>query len=137
MFMNMDMMKKMMGGKGPEGTMGGEEKGGEKEESPSPMPLMMVMCAEMLSPMERTAAMAVFAPPEFQGMFREWREALEVRALSSLAKDGASEIGTLAAYLGITRESAATLPPSWSSRGSSECLSSFPREPDPLLTGEP
>ena len=86
--------------------MGGEEKGGEEDQSASPMPRMMAMCAEMLSSMERTAAMAVFATPELQEMFRKWREGLEGEALSYLAKDGATEIETLAARLGTTRESA-------------------------------
>ena len=86
--------------------MGGEEKGGEEYQSASPMPRMMAMCAEMLSSMERTAGMAAFATPELQGMFREWREGLEGEALSSLAKDGATDVDVLAARLGITRESA-------------------------------
>ena len=106
MSMGMGMMRKMMGRMGPGGPMGGEEKGGEEDESASPMPRMMAMCAEMLSSMERTAALAAFSTPELQGMFREWREGLEVEAFSSLAKDGATEIETLAARLGTTRESA-------------------------------
>ena len=86
--------------------MGGEEKGGEEYQSASPMPRMMAMCAEMLSSMERTAALAAFSTPELQGMFCEWREGLEGEDLSCLAKDGATEIETLAARLGTTRESA-------------------------------
>ena len=106
MFMGMGMMRKLMGRRGSGGPMGGEEKGGEEDLSASPMPHMMAMCAEMLSSMDRTAAMAVFATPELQEMFREWREGLEGEALSCLAKDGATEIETLAARLGTTRESA-------------------------------
>ncbi len=106
MSMGMGMMKKMMGRMGSGGPMGGAEKGGEENGSNSPMPRMMALCADMIAQMERTTAMAAFATPELQRMFREWLEGLEGEALSSIAKEGATEIDALAKALGITRESA-------------------------------
>lgn len=86
----MAMMQKMMG-QMPDG-----------EDKP-PMLKMMGMCAEMISSVRQTNALAVYATSELQQAFREWLTELEVKALGILANG--ADTAELAAALKITEDS--------------------------------
>lgn len=99
--MMMDMMKKMMtqmgsGGESPmamiQKMMGqmGQVKPGADGEPPMQhmMDMCMSMCAEMLTTMQQTTAMATFATPELRELFAEWLDSVAVKALAALNEKG-------------------------------------------------
>tara|TARA_R110002110_G_scaffold380187_1_gene590755 strand:- start:317 stop:769 length:453 start_codon:yes stop_codon:yes gene_type:complete len=116
MGMGVGMAKKMMGQMGGDGPnpmammqkmMGQMAEGGE---APPPMMQMcMGMCGEMLTAIKRTTDMTAFASPELQGLFTEWLETLEDRAIRHLQENGATDLTSLAKALGIDTESASYL----------------------------
>ncbi|HBX5361459.1 TPA: hypothetical protein MH421_27860 [Klebsiella pneumoniae] len=64
------------------------------------------MCAEMLTTMQQTTAMATFATPELRDLFSEWLDAMAVKALTTLKETGELESAQLAQALNISPESA-------------------------------
>jgi hypothetical protein len=90
--MGMAIAKKMMG------RMGGLA-------SNSPMAKMMGMCAEMLTTIRQTNALAVFATPELQRIFAEWLNQLQDKT-TALLNQGNKDAATLASSLGVSEESA-------------------------------
>ena len=71
----------------------------------SPMAKMMGMCAEMLTMMRQTNALAVFATPEIQQVFAEWLNQLEDKA-TGLLVEGDRDAAALARALGVSEDSA-------------------------------
>lgn len=65
---------------------------------------MMGLCAEMISSVRQTNALAVYATPGLQQAFREWLAELEVKALGILANG--ADTAKLAQSLKMTEESA-------------------------------
>ena len=117
MAMGMDMAKKMMGQMGQGGSpmemmqkmMAQMHQQGEgKPPMEKMMAMCMGMCAEMLSAIKQTNALAVHATPELDQAFGEWLKGLESKALTALA-EGEKDAATLATALGVTKETATYL----------------------------
>lgn len=118
MMMGMEMAKKMMGQMGEAGgpmammqKMMAQMKPGEGSKPPMEqmMGMCMGMCGEMLTTIQKTAAMAAFATPELGKMFGDWMVTLEGKALETLKQTGATDAAGLAKALGISNEGAVYL----------------------------
>ncbi|MCT7304400.1 hypothetical protein [Enterobacter hormaechei] len=116
MMMGMGMMKKMMAQMGSEGgspmammqKMMAQSKPGAEGEPPMQhmMGMCMSMCAEMLTTMQQTTAMATFATPELRELFAEWLDSVAVKALAVLNEQGELDSLQLAQALGISTDGA-------------------------------
>jgi hypothetical protein len=116
MAMGMGMAKKMMSQMGPGGgpmemmqkMMAQIGQGEGKPPMEKMMGMCMGMCAEMLTAIRQTNALAVHATPELDKAFGEWLKRLEDEAFGLLAKDTV-DAATLASSLKISEESAVYL----------------------------
>lgn len=119
MMMGMGMMKKMMaqmgsGGEGPMAMMqkmmaqmGQGQAGGEgTPPMQNMMAMCMSMCAEMLTTMQQTTAMATFATPELRELFTEWLDSVAVKALAVLNEKGELDAVQLGQALAISTDGA-------------------------------
>jgi hypothetical protein len=109
MTMGMGMARKMMSQMGARGSpmemvqkMMAQMRSGEGK---PPMEKCMGMCAEMLTSIRNTTALAVSATPELQGAFSEWLKHTEDDAMKFIG-DGAKDTAALASALRISEESA-------------------------------
>lgn len=91
----MEMMQKMMAQM---------SQGGGKPPMEKMMGMCMGMCAEMLTSIRQTNALAVHTTPELQQVFSEWLKGLEDRALGLLAKRTA-DAATVASSLKVSEAS--------------------------------
>lgn len=103
--------------------------GGEGQAPPPMMRMCMGMCAEMLTAIRRTTEMAAFATPELHGLFAEWLETTEDRALRHLRDTADADQASLAAALDICEDSAAYLLARLACRGKAT-LRAQPRDAD-------
>lgn len=109
----MGMAKKMMAQMGQDGSpfemmqkmMAQMSQGGGQPPMQQMMGMCMGMCAEMLTGLRQTNALAVFATPELQQAFREWLNDLETKAESAIA-GGEKDAAALASVLMVSEESA-------------------------------
>lgn len=113
MAMGMGMAKKMMAqighGGGPmemmQKMMAQMSQGEGKPPMDKMMGMCMGMCAEMLTGLRQTNALAVFATPELRHVFGEWLTDLENKAEALIAQ-GEKDAGALASALKIGEDSA-------------------------------
>ncbi|MDA8233099.1 MAG: hypothetical protein M0006_17350 [Magnetospirillum sp.] len=113
MAMGMGMAKKMMAQMGQGGgpmemmqkMMAQMSHGEGKPPMEKMMGMCMGMCAEMLTGLRQTNALAVFATPELQHAFGEWLKDLESKAEAAVAQ-GEKDAAALASALNITEDSA-------------------------------
>jgi hypothetical protein len=111
--MGMAMAKKMMSQMGAGGSpmemmqkmMGQMRQGEDKPPMEKMMGMCMGMCAEMLTAIRETNALAVHATPELQSVFVDWLSAIEEKALAAL-QDGEKDATALGAAIGVSEESA-------------------------------
>jgi hypothetical protein len=113
MEMGMEMAKQMMAemGSGSPDPMAMMQKMMQRmsDEGQTPPPMMrmcMGMCAEMLTAIKRTTDMAGFATPELHGLFTEWLETTEERAMQHLREETDTDASSLAEALEISEGSA-------------------------------
>ena len=112
MAMGMGMAKKMMAQMGQGGPMEMMQKmmaqmshGEGKPPMEKMMGMCMGMCAEMLTGLRQTNALAVFATPELQHVFGEWLKDLETKAEAAIAQ-GEKDAAALASALNLSEDSA-------------------------------
>jgi hypothetical protein len=113
MAMGMGMAKKMMAQMAQAGSpmemmqkmMAQMSQGEGKPPMDKMMGMCMGMCAEMLSGLRQTNALAVFATPELQHAFSEWLADIESKAAAEIAQ-GEKDAGALASALKISEDSA-------------------------------
>ena len=112
MAMGMGMAKKMMAQMGQGSPMEMMQKmmaqmkqGEGKPPMEKMMGMCMGMCAEMLTTIRNTTALAVSATPELQDAFSDWLKRTEDEALNFIG-DGAKDTAALADALEITEASA-------------------------------
>jgi hypothetical protein len=113
MAMGMAMAKKMMGqmgqGAGPmemmQKMMAQMSQGEGKPPMEKMMGMCMGMCAEMLTALKQTNALAVFGTPELRASFTDWLKSYEDKALAALTR-GETDAAALASALEIGEESA-------------------------------
>lgn len=113
MAMGMGMAKKMMAQMGQGGgpmemmqkMMAQMSHGEGKPPMEKMMGMCLGMCAEMLTGLRQTNALAVFATPELQHAFGEWLEDLEGKA-EALIVQGEKNTAALASALNLSEDSA-------------------------------
>jgi len=69
------------------------------------MGMCMGMCAEMLTAIRQTNALAVHATPQLQQLFGDWLKEIEKKAEAAISQ-GEKEAGAIASKLNITEDSA-------------------------------
>ena len=92
----MEMMQKMMA------QMRQSE---DKPTMEKMMGMCMGMCAEMLTAIRQTNALAVHATPQLQQLFGDWLKEIEKKAEAAISQ-GEKEAGAIASKLNITEDSA-------------------------------
>jgi len=113
MAMGMTMAKKMMSQMGAGGNpmemmqkmMAQMRQSEDKPPMEKMMGMCMGMCAEMLTAIRQTNALAVHATPELQQAFGDWLKEVERKAEVAISQ-GEKEAGAIASELNITEESA-------------------------------
>jgi hypothetical protein len=115
MAMGMGMARKMMSQMGARGNpmemmhkMMAQMRSGEGKppmEKMMGMCMRMGMCAEMLTAIRQTNALAVHATPELQQVFGDWLKEIERKAETAISQ-GEKEAGAIASKLNITEDSA-------------------------------
>lgn len=113
MAMGMGTAKKMMAQMGQGGgpmemmqkMMAQMSQGEGKPPMEKMMGMCMGMCAEMLTGLRQTNALAVFATPELQHAFGEWLKDLETKAEAAVAQ-GEKDATALASALNLSEDSA-------------------------------
>lgn len=120
MEVGMGMMKKMMAqmgqGEGPMAMMQkmmARMKDQQGKETGNPIQEMtgmcMGMCAEMLTGLHKTAALATFISPELRNAFEEWLGSREGEVLKLLQERGEMDLNALAIALKLSDEIATYL----------------------------
>ena len=113
MAMGMTMAKKMMSQMGAGGSpmemmqkmMAQMRQSEDKPTMEKMMGMCMGMCAEMLTAIRQTNALAVHATPQLQQLFGDWLKEIEKKAEAAISQ-GEKEAGAIASKLNITEDSA-------------------------------
>jgi len=113
MAMGMAMAKKMMSQMGAGGSpmemmqkmMAQMRQSEDKPTMEKMMGMCMGMCAEMLTAIRQTNALAVHATPQLQQLFGDWLKEIEKKAEAAISQ-GEKEAGAIASKLNITEDSA-------------------------------
>jgi hypothetical protein len=76
------------------------------------MGMCMGMCAEMLSAIRTTSALAASATPELQNAFTEWLKGTEDAAVKLIA-NGATDTAALLAHSSLVKQAHVTFSTAW------------------------